>query len=97
MTLIKTAGPFQSQRYTVALAAIQAGCHYIDLADGHEFVAGISSLDGPARERGVTVISGASTVPALSSAVIDRYLAQFVRLEGIEFGISSGAHPDLPP
>ena len=33
-TLINTAGPFQSQRYTVATAAIQAGCHYIDLADG---------------------------------------------------------------
>jgi saccharopine dehydrogenase-like NADP-dependent oxidoreductase len=74
----------------VALAAIQAGCNYIDLADGHEFVTGIASLDGPARERGVTVISGASTVPALSSAVVDRYLPQFVRLDSINFGISSG-------
>jgi len=89
-TLIHTAGPFQSQRYTVATAAIQAGCHYIDLADGREFVTGITSLDAPARERGVTVVSGASSVPALSSAVVDRYLPQFVRLDSIEFGISSG-------
>jgi short subunit dehydrogenase-like uncharacterized protein len=71
-TLIHTAGPFQAQKYTVATAAIEAGCHYIDLADGREFVSGIESLDGAARERGVTVVSGASTVPALSSAVIDR-------------------------
>jgi saccharopine dehydrogenase-like NADP-dependent oxidoreductase len=89
-TLINTAGPFQSQHYTVAMAAIEAGCHYIDLADGREFVTGIERLDGLARDRGVTVISGASSVPALSSAVIDRYLPQFERLDSIEFGISSG-------
>jgi saccharopine dehydrogenase-like NADP-dependent oxidoreductase len=90
-TLIHTAGPFQSQGYAVAQAAIDAGCHYIDLADGREFVTGIERLDGLARERGVTVVSGASSVPALSSAVIDRYLPQFQRLDSIEFGISSGA------
>ena len=44
-TLIHTAGPFQAQKYTVAMAAITAGCHYIDLADGRQFVAGIESLD----------------------------------------------------
>jgi saccharopine dehydrogenase-like NADP-dependent oxidoreductase len=90
-TLINTAGPFQSQRYTVARAAIQAGCRYIDLADGREFVMGIEKLDALARERGVTVVSGASSVPALSSAVVDRYLPQFARLDAIEFGISTGA------
>lgn len=90
-TLIHTAGPFQAQKYTVATAAIHAGCNYVDLADGREFVAGIGSLDAVARARGVTVISGASSVPALSSAVVDRYLPQFKRLDSIEFGISSGA------
>lgn len=90
-TLIHTAGPFQQQRYAVAEAAIDAGCHYIDLADGREFVAGIGSLDGLARQRGVTVISGASSVPALSCAVVDRYLPQFERLDSIRLGIGSGA------
>ena len=32
----------------------------------------------------------APALPALSSAVVGRYLAQFVRLDTIEFGISSG-------
>src|ERR1700722_4565588 len=86
-TLIHTAGPFQAQKYTVATAAIAAGCHYIDLADGREFVAGIASLDATARARGGTVLSGASSVPGLSSAVIDRYLPRFKRLDSIEFGI----------
>ena len=90
-TLIHTAGPFQGQNYGVARAAITAGCHYIDLADGRQFVAGIAALDGAAKDRGVTVISGASSVPGLSSAVVDRYIPEFSRLDGIHIGIGSGA------
>lgn len=89
--LIHTAGPFQQQDYRVALAAIEADCHYIDLADGRQFVAGIRALDDAARKRDVCVISGASSVPALSSAVVDRYQSRFARLESIEVAISSGA------
>lgn len=90
-TVVHTAGPFQDQDYTVARAAIDAGCHYIDLADGRRFVTGIVELDAAAKARGVTVVSGASSVPALSCAVVDRYLADFERLESIRIGISSGA------
>ena len=90
-TVVHTAGPFQGQDYTVARAAIAAGCHYIDLADGRQFVAGIEALDSLAKSRGVSVVSGASSVPALSSAVVDRFLGEFARLDGIRMGISSGA------
>ena len=90
-TLIHTAGPFQQQDYTVPQAAIEAGCNYVDLADGRAFVSGIGRLDAAARARNVSVISGASSVPALSAAVIDRYLTQFRRLDEIRIGIASGA------
>jgi saccharopine dehydrogenase-like NADP-dependent oxidoreductase len=90
-TVIHTAGPFQGQDYAVACAAIDAGCHYIDLADGREFVGGVGVLDAQARARGVTVVSGASSVPALSSAVAACHAAQFARLDCIQAGISSGA------
>jgi saccharopine dehydrogenase-like NADP-dependent oxidoreductase len=89
--VIHTAGPFQDQAYDVPRAAIAAGCHYVDIADGRRFVAGIAELDGEARERGVSVISGASSVPALSSAVADRYAPRFGELRTIRIGISSGA------
>jgi hypothetical protein len=89
--LIHTAGPFQGQDYRVACAAVTAGCHYIDLADGRQFVAGIGVLDTLARERGLSVVTGASSVPALSSAVVDRYAERFVRMDSVEIGISSGA------
>ncbi len=89
--MIHTAGPFQGQEYDVPRAAIAAGCHYVDLADGRRFVAGIGELDGDARLRGVSVISGASSVPALSSAVVARYSPRFGELASIRIGISSGA------
>jgi len=89
--VIHTAGPFQGQEYGVARAAIAAGCHYVDLADGRDFVSRIGILDADAKARGVTVVSGASSVLAPSSAVVDRYRAEFDRLESIQIGISFGA------
>lgn len=89
--VIHTAGPFQGQGYTVARAAIQAGAHYIDLADGREFVSGISQLDEEARQQHVLVVSGASSLPALSSSVVDRYRARFQRIDQIRLAIASGA------
>jgi saccharopine dehydrogenase-like NADP-dependent oxidoreductase len=90
-TIIHTAGPFQGQDYHVAHAAIGAGANYIDLADGRDFVAGIGQLDALARLRGVFVTSGASSLPALSSAVVDRYAPKFQQLTSIRHGIASGA------
>ena len=90
-TLIHTAGPFQDQNYAVAQAAIRAGCNYLDLADGREFVTGIGALDNAARAAGVSVVSGVSSLPALSSAVVDRYRGEFSRLDAIRVGITSGA------
>src|SRR3982751_5265798 len=69
-TLIHTAGPFQGQGYEVAHAAIKAGCHYLDIADGRAFVSGITTLDAQARAAGTTVVSGVSSLPAFTSAVV---------------------------
>lgn len=90
-TLIHTAGPFQGQDYAVAQACIAAGSNYLDLADGRDFVAGIGALDGRAQTAGVLMASGASSVPALSAAVVDHFLPEFAELHEIRHGISSGA------
>lgn len=91
--VIHTAGPFQGQGYTVPRACIAAGSHYIDLADGREFVCGISALDADARARDVLIVSGASSLPALSSAVVDALRSRFSTIDSIEHGITSGAKP----
>jgi hypothetical protein len=90
-TLIHTVGPFQAQDYAVARAAIAARCNYLDLADGRAFVRGIVTLDAAAKAAGIAVVSGVSSLPALSAAVVDRYREDFARLDVIRIGISSGA------
>jgi NAD(P)-dependent dehydrogenase (short-subunit alcohol dehydrogenase family) len=87
--VIHTTGPFQRQDHRVARACIAHGCHYLDLADARDFVVAIGELDAAARERGVIVVSGASSVPCLTAAVIDRYRPSFTRLDTIDYGIST--------
>lgn len=50
--VVHTAGPFEGQDYGVAAACIAAQAHYIDLADGRDFVAGIVALDDAAAGAG---------------------------------------------
>lgn len=91
--VIHTAGPFQGQSYTVPQACITAGAHYIDLADGRAYVCGIKTLDEEAKRNDTLIVSGASSLPALSSAVVDALKAQFSLIESIDHGITSGAQP----
>lgn len=87
--VIHTCGPFQGQDYGVARACIAQGCHYIDLADARDFVAHIDRLDHDARAKNVSIISGASSVPCLTAAVIDAYLPRFQQVYNIDAGIST--------
>ncbi len=87
--VIHTSGPFQERGYEVAQACIRNKCHYIDLADGREFVANITKLDNAAKEAGVLVISGASSVPCLTAAIIDRYKGEFQQLNSVDYGITT--------
>ena len=81
--VIHTVGPFQGQSYAVAEACIRSRCHYVDLADGRAFVTGIGSLDHSAKDADVLVVSGASSVPCLTAAIIDESLPRFGVIEEI--------------
>ncbi|NLS16526.1 DUF4166 domain-containing protein [Rhizobium sp. P40RR-XXII] len=87
--LIDAAGPFQQSDDRVARACIKAGVHYIDLADARDFVGAIGSLDAQAKAQGVTVISGASSVPALSSAVVTELGKGMQAVRSIDMSISA--------
>lgn len=86
--VIHTAGPFQGQDYAVARACIDAACHYVDLADGREFVKNFASLDVAAQDAGVTLVTGASTLPGISSSVIESHRAKFSRIESVEISVA---------
>ena len=87
--VIHAAGPFQDQGYGVARAAAEAAAHYIDLADGRRFVCDFpAALDAAFRSRQRLAITGASTVPALSSAVVDALTRGWSAVTEIDFCIA---------
>ena len=88
--VINASGPYQWQDHRLARACIGAGAHYIDLADAREFVGRIAALEAEAKAADVLVVSGASTVPALSAAVIDAYVPLFSSLEQARIVIAPG-------
>ena len=95
--VIDAAGPFQHSDYRLPQACMARGLHYIDLADARDFVCGIGALDGGARAAGVAVISGASSVPALSGAVVRRLAAGMDRLVRIDSAISATTRASAGP
>lgn len=88
--VVHSAGPFQASDYRVAEACIALGVHYVDLADARDFVCGICRLDAVARDAGVLVASGASSVPALSAAVVDHLAKGLSPIDAIDIAISPG-------
>jgi hypothetical protein len=95
--MIDAAGPFQGNDYAIPCACIAAGVHYFDLADARDFVCGIGALDDAARAAGVSVISGASSVPALSGAIIKELCADFTGITSIDMAISASNRATAGP
>jgi hypothetical protein len=89
--VVDATGPFQAYGeapYRVVEACIAAGADYLDLADGADFVAGIGRFDDAAKAHGVAVLSGVSSFPVLTAAVVRHLARGLVRVESIEGGIA---------
>lgn len=87
--VVDASGPFQAMDYRVPRACIEAGIHYCDIADGRDFVCGIAALDAAAKAAGVAVISGCSSVPALSGAAARELAHGMDRVRAVEIAISA--------
>src|SRR5262249_13491711 len=88
--VINASGPFQAKDYSIPEACIEQGCHYIDLGDGREYVAGISQLDEKAKARGVLVGFGASTTPAITSAAVVELRQLVPKIRSIKVALNAG-------
>jgi hypothetical protein len=89
--VIDAAGPFQGSGYQVPEACIGAKTSYLDLADARAFVRKIGLLDSPAKAAGVAIVSGASSVPALSGAAIRELCEGLDRVCAIDIAISASS------
>lgn len=89
--VVDATGPFQiygDDPYRIVRTCIEAGAHWLDLADGAAFVTGISVLDELARTKGRFVLSGVSSFPVLSAAVVRRLSEGMDSIESIHAGIA---------
>lgn len=71
------AGPFQQLDRAIVRAVVEAGAHWLDIADDERWFFDLlddRALDALARQRGVAVISGLSTLPAISGALVRHVL-----------------------
>lgn len=95
--VVDAAGPFQGAEPVVARAAVAAGKPYVDLADARDFVAAFPALDTQARAAGVAALTGASSTPALSNAVLDDLTSGWRRIDRVSASISPGAKAPRGP
>ncbi len=89
--VVDASGPFQSygdDPYRVVKACIANAVDYMDLADGSGFVKNISQFDEQAKQRETIVLSGVSSFPVLTAAVVRRLSRGLTQIDTIKAGIA---------
>src|SRR5690606_28742743 len=91
--VVDAAGPFQAygdDPYLVPRMCLEHGTEYLDLSDDAGFTAGLEGLDHEARRIGRRLLSGASSVPGISSAVAAELCRDFDEVLLIDTAILPG-------
>ncbi|MEL6464248.1 MAG: saccharopine dehydrogenase NADP-binding domain-containing protein [Pseudomonadota bacterium] len=91
--VIDAAGPFQhygNDPYRLPRLCIAHGCHYLDLSDSTAFTQGIATLNTEAVTAGVFALSGASSVPGLSSCIVGDLIQGLDDVDLIDIAILPG-------
>ena len=95
--VVDASGPFQtygSERYKVIEACIEAGVDYLDFADAADFVFGVAQFEAKAKSAGVFVLSGVSSFPVLTAAVL-REMAKTMDIVAVEGGIAPSPYAGI--
>lgn len=87
--VIDASGPFQGRSLELPETCIAHGVHWLDLADARDYVRRFAGLNAAARAAGVVALSGASSLPGLSSVVVASLAQGLERLERVEIAILS--------
>ncbi len=95
--VVDASGPFQDygdHRYRVVEACIAAAVPYLDLADGSDFVSGVTKFDEAAKQAGTFVLSGVSSFPVLTAAVV-RELSRDMEPVSVTGGIAPSPYAGI--
>jgi len=93
--VIDASGPFQGANYDLPRGALEQGAHFIDLADARDYLMGFSALDDLARAKGLVALTGASSTPALSSAVVAALCKGWQRVDAVDIAITPDGSGDV--
>lgn len=94
---VDASGPFQTYGlncYSAIEASIAAGVHYLDFADAADFVFGMSKFDSDAKAAGVFVLSGVSSFPVLTAAVL-REMSKTMDIVTVTGGIAPSPYAGI--
>jgi len=89
--VVDATGPFQNygdDPYRVIKGCISNSVDYMDLADGSDFVKGISQFDREAKAQKIYVLSGVSSFPVLTAAVVRKLSHDMAQINTIKGGIA---------
>lgn len=95
--VVDASGPFQdygTNGYRVIEACIAAGIDYLDFADAADFVFGVAQFDARAKTAGVFVLSGVSSFPVLTAAVL-HVMAKTMDIVTVEGGIAPSPYAGI--
>jgi len=92
--VVDASGPFQAYGtdcYRVIKSCIAAGVNYLDFADAANFVYGVSQFNEEAKTAGIFVLSGVSSFPVLTAAVL-RDMALTMDIHTVQGGIAPSVY-----
>ena len=93
--VIDATGPFQlysSNPYVLVKACLVLAINYLDLSDASDFVNGISQFDQQAKAATIFMLSGISSCPVLTAAVVRHLSKDLVKIKSITGGITPSPH-----
>jgi len=95
--VVDASGPFQDygdDRYQVIETCVRHSVNYMDFADAADFVFGVSKFDQDARDAGIFVLSGVSSFPVLTAAVL-REMSKSMDIVSVQGGIAPSPYAGI--
>lgn len=95
--VIDASGPFQDygeNGYSVIETCIRFKVSYLDFADAAAFVFGVSHFDQAAKDAGIFILSGVSSFPVLTAAVL-REISKTMEIESVQGGIAPSPYAGI--
>jgi hypothetical protein len=96
--LVNAVGPFEYDPTPLVAACLDAGCHYIDIAETAGFLLAVerAARDRRAGGRPACVVSGCSTIPGLVQVLVQQW-ADREDVRGVRILLSMGSANPITP